>query len=105
MAPSPFEPTPHGRPPGGGADENKDDKDDKEDKGDGPSLTVSLDGIAARVVPVPVPDARYSDLRAVKGGLVWLRRPLTGMLGLYPLERARRMVGLEPGQPRPRRVG
>ena len=80
-APSPFEPTPHGRPPGGGADENKDDKDDKEDKGDGPSLTVSLDGIAARVVPVPVPDARYSDLRAVKGGLVWLRRPLTGMLG------------------------
>ncbi|GLY86487.1 S41 family peptidase [Actinoallomurus iriomotensis] len=71
-APSPFEPTPEGRPPAAGGD------DDKEED---TSATVSLDGIAARVVPVPVSDARYSDLRAVKGGLVWLRRPLTGMLG------------------------
>ncbi|MFB9838828.1 S41 family peptidase, partial [Actinoallomurus acaciae] len=71
-APSPFEPTPEGRPPAAGAD------DDKEEK---TPPTVSLDGIAERVVPVPVPDARYSDLKAVKSGLVWLRRPLTGMLG------------------------
>jgi tricorn protease len=74
-APSPFEPTPQGRPPVAGSDDAKDDKEEKTPP------TVSLDGIAARVVPVPVPDARYSDLRAVKGGLVWLRRPLTGMLG------------------------
>jgi tricorn protease len=40
-----------------------------------------LDGIAARVVPIPVPDARYVALLPVKGGLVWLRTPLTGMLG------------------------
>ena len=30
---------------------------------------------------VPVAEARYSGLRAVKGGLAWLREPLTGVLG------------------------
>jgi tricorn protease len=71
--PSPFEPTPQGRAPAA-------DDDDKNDKEATPA-TVDLDGIAARVVPFPVPDARYSDLWPVKGGLVWLRTPLTGMLG------------------------
>jgi tricorn protease len=33
------------------------------------------------VVGVPVPEARYSALRAVKGGLAWLREPLAGVLG------------------------
>jgi tricorn protease len=70
-APSPFEPTPQGRPPSAGDD----------DKDDAKPPAVDLDGIAARVVPVPVPDARYSSLLPVKGGLVWLRLPLTGMLG------------------------
>ena len=72
-AQSPFEPTPHGR-----AVVTDDDDKKKEEK---KTHAVSLEGIAARVVPFPVPDARYSDLRAVSGGLVWLRRPLTGMLG------------------------
>lgn len=69
-APSPFEPTPYGRAPG-----SDDDKEDKQES------VVVLDGLATRVVPFPVPDAEYSDLRAVKGGIVWLRRPLTGTLG------------------------
>lgn len=74
-APSPFEPTPHGR-----AADGEDDKDDgKEEEPKSP--VVSVEGIAARVVPVPVPDARYSSLLPVKGGLMWLRSPLTGMLG------------------------
>jgi tricorn protease len=29
-----------------------------------------------------VPEARYSELRAVKGGLAWLREPVAGTLGL-----------------------
>jgi tricorn protease len=44
-------------------------------------VTIDFDGIAARVVPVPVPESRYELLRAVKGGLVWLREPLYGNLG------------------------
>jgi tricorn protease len=71
-APSPFEPTPQGRAPAAESDD---------DKGEKKTPTVVLDGIAARVVPFPVADARYSDLRAVKGGVVWLRSPLTGRLG------------------------
>jgi tricorn protease len=45
-------------------------------------VTVDVDGIADRVVVVPVPESRYSRLRAVKDGLAWLREPLTGTLGV-----------------------
>jgi tricorn protease len=47
----------------------------------GPAVNVDPDGIAARIVPVPVPEARYSRLRAVAGGLAWLHEPLSGVLG------------------------
>jgi tricorn protease len=33
------------------------------------------------VVAIPVDEARYSGLRAVKGGLIWLRGRLSGVLG------------------------
>ena len=68
--PSPFAPTLQGRrspPDGDGADEV--------------SVVVDLEGLAERVVPVPVPAARYSHLAVAKGGLVWLREPLHGKLG------------------------
>ena len=38
--------------------------------------------MADRVVALPVPESRYSRLRAVKGGLAWLREPVTGNLGI-----------------------
>ena len=44
-------------------------------------VSVDPDGLAGRVVGVPVPEARYSGLAAVKGGLAWLREPVTGVLG------------------------
>ena len=44
-------------------------------------VTLHADGLADRVVGVPVPEARYSGLRAVKGGLAWLREPVAGVLG------------------------
>ncbi|MQA86169.1 MAG: peptidase S41 [Streptosporangiales bacterium] len=82
---SPFAPTPQGRPPG---TEGGDGGDAEEEP-----ATVGLDGIAARVVPFPVQEARYSSLYPVKGGVVWLRMPLTGMLG---------ESGSEPGDTRPK---
>ena len=44
---------------------------------------------------IPVPEGRYSGLRAVKGGLAWLSRPVTGTLGIG---------GARPGDDAPRPV-
>lgn len=74
--PSPFGPQRHGRPT------------EKEKGGDGednptalPVTRIDLDGLADRIVPVPVEAARYSSLRAAKDGLLWLCHPVTGVLG------------------------
>jgi tricorn protease len=104
-APSPFGPLPDGRPPGGGqskddADSSEDDAGSSEDDAgsdetgssaggggrspDGGKLTpaeVDTGQLPSRVVQLPVPEARYRSLRAVKGGLAWLREPVTGNLG------------------------
>ena len=58
-----------------------------------PPLPVEPAGLAERVVPVPVPEGRYSGLRAVQGGLAWLRKPVTGTLGIG---------GARPGDDAPR---
>ena len=42
---------------------------------------MDTEGLASRVVQVPVPESRYSSLRPVKGGLAWLREPVSGSLG------------------------
>jgi tricorn protease len=47
----------------------------------GPAVVVDTDGIADRVVQLPVPESRYSRLRALKDGLAWLRQPVIGNLG------------------------
>ena len=93
--PSPFGPLPDGRPlkPGSGGGDGPADEPGRP-RGDGgppdpgqrpdaaePAVNVDADGIAARIVPVPVPEARYSGLRAVAGGLAWLHAPLSGVLG------------------------
>lgn len=75
--PSPFAPSSAGRAADSGSGSGDDDGNKKDDG----AITVDLEGIAARVVQVPVPEGRYSDLRAVKGGFVWLREPLAGELG------------------------
>jgi tricorn protease len=75
--PSPFAPLPDGRPASGG-----DSGDDTGDEPQGPvAVTVDVDGLAGRVVQVPVPEARYTALLPVKGGLAWLREPVSGALG------------------------
>ncbi len=93
--PSPFGPQRHGRPYDHDEDEDpaapdgapdKDAADDGDDS-DGPRkdrprpTRVDLDGLADRIVPFPVEAGRYSGLRAAKSGVLWLRHPLTGVLG------------------------
>jgi tricorn protease len=70
--PSPFGPMPAGRPLS---------QEPGEDPADGVTVTVDPDGLAGRIVTVPVEEARYRGLRSVKGGLVWLRSPVAGVLG------------------------
>ena len=91
-APSPFAPVPDGRPVDVSA--GKDGEDSGEDSGeDGkPSesgeagarqqpVTVDVAGLTERVVQLPVAEFRYSSLRGVQDGLVWLKEPLSGALG------------------------
>ena len=79
QTPSPFGPLPGGRPVGQDPPEPDEDKD--QDNSERAEVTVDADGISGRVVGVPVVEARYSGLRAVKGGLAWLREPVSGVLG------------------------
>jgi tricorn protease len=81
--PSPFSPQLRGRPvEDEDSGKDKHDGHDSHDGDEGPPRTaVDLEGLADRVVAVPVAAGRYSELRAVKGGLVWLRDPLIGVLG------------------------
>src|ERR1700733_3249755 len=76
QTPSPFGPLPGGRPV------SQDPPDgEKSDSSERTVVSVDPDALPRRVVGVPVPEGRYSRLRAVKDGLVWLREPVTGVLG------------------------
>ncbi|HEY1319735.1 MAG TPA: peptidase S41, partial [Streptosporangiaceae bacterium] len=72
QTPSPLGPLPGGRPLG---------QDDDEDPATGAAVAVDPDGLAGRVVALPVEEARYGSLRPVRGGLAWLREPVAGVLG------------------------
>jgi tricorn protease len=91
--PSPFGPLEAGRPVGDdtGDGSGKNDghgngsKPDRDGTGQrepaAAEVVVDAAGLPARIVQLPVPESRYRSLRAVKGGLAWLRVPLTGNLG------------------------
>jgi tricorn protease len=74
LTPSPFAPLAAGRP-------LTETDSEKTDSAEHTAVHVDEEGLADRVVTVPVPEARYGRLRAVKGGLAWLREPLHGVLG------------------------
>ena len=69
-----------------------------------PRPVVDTEGLAGRVVQIPVAESRYSSLRAVKGGLAWLREPVTGKLGEGGPQLGRRGAAAEPGALRPGRA-
>ncbi|KUO22299.1 peptidase S41 [Streptomyces dysideae] len=73
--PSPFGPQRHGRP------FDAPDKDETPDSEGTPTTRIDLEGLADRIVPFPVEAARYSNLRAAKDGVLWLRHPVRGALG------------------------
>jgi len=77
LTPSPFAPLAAGRP----LSEPEPSRSGGADTSEQTVVHVDADGLADRVVTVPVPEARYGRLRAVKGGLAWLREPLRGVLG------------------------
>jgi tricorn protease len=102
--PSPFAPLTAGRPPGDGPGkpDGADDGGSRDDGASGgppdgatgsegkkgkdgeeppPPVVIDVDGLASRVLSVPVAESRYDSLRAVAGGLAWLRRPVLGVLG------------------------
>ncbi|AXE88801.1 S41 family peptidase [Streptomyces sp. Go-475] len=68
--PSPFGP---GHGPGPARPHGGDD--------DPAATTVDFEGLADRIVPVPVGPGLRTGLTAVAGGLAWLRHPLAGNLG------------------------
>ncbi|RPF33393.1 S41 family peptidase [Streptomyces sp. TLI_185] len=74
--PSPFGPQRHGRP------FDTPDKDETPDSEGTPATRIDLEGLADRIVPFPVEAARYSGLRAAKDGVLWLRHPVQGVLGV-----------------------
>ncbi|MFE9607392.1 S41 family peptidase [Streptomyces sp. NPDC006012] len=73
--PSPFGPQRHGRP------FETPDRDETPDSEGAPATRIDLEGLADRIVPFPVEAARYSNLRAAKDGVLWLRHPVRGVLG------------------------
>ncbi|WP_079051136.1 S41 family peptidase [Streptomyces curacoi] len=73
--PSPFGPQRHGRP------FDAPDKDETPDSEGTPATRIDLEGLADRIVPFPVEAARYTNLRAAKDGVLWLRHPVRGALG------------------------
>ena len=72
--PIPFAPEIGGRARPG--DKPADDAD-----GETPVSVLDLEGLAERVVALPVPAGRYRELRAVDGGVCYLAEPLVGVLG------------------------
>jgi len=96
--PSPFAPELSGRPVGepagkraeppaagsepASADGTAADAAAGDDRPHVPPVPVETTWMADRIVALPVPEARYSSLRAVKDGLSWLHEPVTGNLGM-----------------------
>lgn len=78
---SPFlvPPEPEGAGDGPGASDEPSDAPEKL-RAPGP-LRVDVEGIAARVLELPVPEARYESLVALKGKVLLLSRPIEGALG------------------------
>ena len=85
--PSPFAPTREGRLPAGKHESDQSGPGEpgsgrEQQHAEGPAtVVVDAEGLPERVARVPVPEARYASLRAVKGGLAWLREPVAGNLG------------------------
>jgi tricorn protease len=77
----PASPEPSDQVSAGSADDAAKADGTGEDDNDRPTVVIDLDGLGDRIISLPVPDSKYASLRAVEGGLAWLRVPLAGELG------------------------
>ncbi|HEY0399037.1 MAG TPA: peptidase, partial [Acidimicrobiia bacterium] len=84
--PSPFVPKPRGM--GGAASKAAAQKAPAETNAEGKEeptgtapLRIDLDGISERIVPVPVPEGRYSQVVGIKGKILFTSWPVQGSLG------------------------
>ena len=75
--PSPFDAELAGRAPDDRDPSTKDTAADAEP----PTTAVDPEGLEQRIRPFPVPAARYSNLRAVHDGVVWLHKSAMGEIG------------------------
>jgi tricorn protease len=95
--PSPFVPRPRGFGPRTG-DDKSDKKADKqadtkadtevcasEGKDKDPEVRIDLAGIGERIVAVPVPEGRYTQVVGIKGKILLTSWPVQGSLGRDPL--------------------
>ena len=57
----------------------KSEKDKEKDTP--PEVVIDVDGLADRLVPIPVGEGRYTGLKAAKGCLLWFNWPVEGVLG------------------------
>ncbi|MEE2569640.1 S41 family peptidase [Pseudarthrobacter sp. J64] len=79
--PSPFGPAVHpAEDEQSGAKEAQGNASD-DGTSDVPTVAVDAEGLAHRVITVPVVQGNYSSLRAVDGALLWLDRALAGVTG------------------------
>ncbi|MCW2717911.1 S41 family peptidase [Pseudonocardia sp.] len=74
-------PAPDPADPSAEDDEKDEKKNDEKDDDAPPEVVVDVDGLMARVVPIPVVEGRYSGMTAAKDCLLWYRSPVTGVLG------------------------
>ena len=78
--PPPFDPPPKGLKADG--PEAAAPKPEAESDAEPPPLKIDLDGIARRVAPFPVPEARFGKLAGAAGGkVVWTVLPIAGAHG------------------------
>ncbi|GHO83361.1 S41 family peptidase [Dictyobacter formicarum] len=64
--------------PKDGSQENKEKKEEGAKKG--AAITIDLDGISERILPFPVSEGRYTQIRGVKGKALFLSHPVEGAL-------------------------
>jgi tricorn protease len=80
--PSPFLPVPKPPEEPQKADEQK--KDGSENEKAAKLLEIDFDGIENRLLAFPVPDARYQQIAAIKGKILYTSLPIEGGLNGFP---------------------
>lgn len=79
--PSPFGPAVDLDGAGGNSESATDSEAGPQDAARAPEVRVDAEGLAHRVIGVPVPQGNYTSLKATEGALLWLDWALAGVTG------------------------